>query len=206
MQRRGHEVDLVQRHPAHHEKRGRVQGGERHALAGAGAVSVTVDERVHGLHGLGLPVRNDVGGVLIQAEVAPDIDVEIVLVSGIAEEGVALADGLLIDERREPGQFLLLGGQAPGVEVEVELVVIDDELFEALHAPVNGLFLQVLEPGIFAPGPHPRRHDVGQHQAVQQVREDEDLHVGQGHRGGKLLEFSAGDRVRSGGGGCHVHI
>ena len=46
------------------------------------------------------------------------------------QAGVALADRLLIHPRLEPFQFLFLGREAPGIQVQVELIVVNDELLE----------------------------------------------------------------------------
>ncbi len=95
VQRRGHEEDVAQRDPAHDEQRRRVERGQRDALAGAGRVVRLVAEGVHGLDGLGLPVGDDVALVLVEAEVRADVDVEVVLVALVAEEGVGLRERLL---------------------------------------------------------------------------------------------------------------
>lgn len=47
---------------------------------------------------------------------------------------------------RKTGQLALLGGQAPGVEVQVELELINDELLEAQHAAIGLQLVDVLEP------------------------------------------------------------
>ena len=53
---------------------------------------------------------------------AADIEVEIVFVALIAEQGVGAADGFAIHERFKALKFRFLVGQSPGVEVEVEFV------------------------------------------------------------------------------------
>lgn len=163
------------------------RGGQRDALAGASGVALAVAEGVHGLDGFRLPVGDGVGGVLFQSEVAADVDVEVVLVALVAEEGVALGEDVEVDEVAEARQLAFLGGEAPGVEVEVELVVVHDELLEAQDAAVGAELLHLGEPGVVAPFPDPGGHDVGEDETVEQVGEDEDLHVGEA--GGGRIEF-----------------
>ena len=80
----------LQRDAGHDEERRGVERGQRHAFARAGGVVRLVAEGVHGLDGLGLPVRDDVALVLVEAEVRADVDVEVVLVALVAEQGIGL--------------------------------------------------------------------------------------------------------------------
>ncbi len=181
-------IDLAQRDAGDYEQGGRIQRGQRDAFSSPGIVVWLVAEGVHGLHRLGLPVGDDVALVLVEAEVRADVDVEVVLVAFVAEQGVGLRQRLRIDVVLEPGDLLLLVGEPPGVEIEVEGVVVHDVLLEAGDAPVGGHGLDPGEPGVFAPFPDAGRHDVGQHQAVHQLGEDEHLHVGERHRRGLALQ------------------
>ena len=119
-----------------------------------------------------------------------DVDVEVVLVALVAEQGVRLRQGGGVDVLPEAGQLALLVRQAPGVEVEVEGVVVHDVLLQPLDAAVRGHGLEAFEPGVVAPGPDAGRHDVGEHERVHQLGEDEHLHVGERHRRGLALEVA----------------
>ncbi len=120
-------------------------------------------EGVHGFERFGFPVGNGLGGVFIEAEMLADIEREIMLVALIAEERVALADGLFVHERGEARHFGCLCGQTPGVEVEVEFVVVDNELLEPLDFFVGLHRVEFAEPVVVLPLPDARRHDIGQH-------------------------------------------
>lgn len=99
MQRGGEQEDVVERNAAQDRERGGVERGERDAFAGALGMAGLVAERVHGLDGFGLPVRDDAAGVLVEAEVPADVEVEVEPVAFVAEQGVALGDGVGRDER-----------------------------------------------------------------------------------------------------------
>ena len=192
VQGRGHQVDVLERDPHHHEQRRRIQRRQRDAFPGAGRVAGLVAKGVHRLDRLGLPVGDRVGRVFIQAEMGPDIQVEVVFVALIPEQGIGLADDLLVQERAEPGDFTLLRRQPPRVEVEVEGVVVHDVLPEA-GDPAIGLHLgQPREPGVLAPCPDARRHQVGQQERDHQLGKDEDFHVRQRHRRRPHFQFTRG--------------
>ncbi len=95
-------------------------------------------EGVHSLYRLGLPVGDDVALVLVQTEVRADVDVEVVLVAFIAEQGVRLGKRLGVHVVLEPVDLALLVREAPGVEVEVEGVMVHDVLLESGDAPIGG--------------------------------------------------------------------
>ena len=118
-----------------------------------------------------------------------DIEREIVLIALITEQRIALTDCGLVHVRRESFEFTLLGGESPGVEIQVELVLINDELLEAQDATVRLQRVDVLEPLVLAPGPEAGREDVGQNEAVEQFRKDKNLHIRQGDCGGVFFEL-----------------
>ncbi len=45
------------------------------------------------------------------------------------------------------------------------------DLFQGAHLPDS------CKPGVVAPFPYFRRHDIGKHQGVKQIRKNEDLHI-----------------------------
>ncbi len=147
-------------------------------------------EGVHGLHGLGLPVRDNVAFVLVQAEVRAYVEVEVVLVAFVAEQSVGLSEGVLVYPVLEARHLPLLGGESPGVKIEVERVMVHHVLLDPGDPPIGSHRLEAVEPGIFSPPPDAGGHDVGQNQAVDELREDEDFHVGQRHCGRLALQIS----------------
>lgn len=172
-------VDIVQRDAADDKRRGGVQGRQGDTFAGAGLVAVFEAESVHGLDGFGFPVGDDVAFVPVEAEVAADVHVEIVLVAGVAEQGVAAGDvfgGDVVFESRQLDVFM---GQAPSVQVEVELVLVHDVLAHPHEVAVGAFAFQFFKRVLIAPAPQHRAHDVGQDDAVHQLRVDENLHIRQ---------------------------
>ena len=118
---------------------------------------------------------------------AADVDVVVVDVALVAEEGVGLGDLVGREEGCEAGELALLGGEAPGLEVEVERVVVHDVLAEALEALLRAHLADAVEPRKVAPGPEARGEDVREHERVHQLGEHEDLHVGERDRRRFLL-------------------
>ena len=180
---RGHEVDAVEGQTAHHERGGGVESGERYALAGADGVAFLVAKGVHRLNRLSLPVGDHVARVLVETEVAADVDVVVVGVAVVAEEGVGRGDFVGGEEGREAGEFAFLVGEAPGLEVEVEGVVVHDVLAKTLEALLRAHLADAVKPREIAPGPEARGENVREHEGVHQFGEHEDLHVGERHGG-----------------------
>ena len=114
---------------------------------------------------------------------AADVDVVVVDVALVAEEGVGL--GYLVggEEGGEAGELALLGGEPPGLEVEVERVVVHDVLAETLEAPLRAHLADAVEPRKVTPGPEARGEDVREHEGVHKFGEHEYLHVGERHGG-----------------------
>ncbi len=173
-----------------YEQGGRIQGGQGDAFSSSKGVRGFVAEGIHGLHGLGLPIGDDIAFVLVQAEVRANIDVEVVLVAFVAEKGVGLRQRFRAHIILEPFHLPLLGGKPPGVEVEVERVVVHDVLLQPGDATVGCHRLDAREPGIVTPLPDTGRHDVGQHAGVHQLGKDEHFHVGERHRRGLALQIA----------------
>ena len=112
-----HQEDPVEGYFGHDEERRGIQAGQRHAFAGAGFVVGLEAEGVHGLHGFGFPVGNDVGVELIQPEMAADVHVEVILVAFIAEESIRFREHVDVDELPETVNLGLFIGKSPGLEV-----------------------------------------------------------------------------------------
>lgn len=49
--------------------------------------------------------------------------------------------------------------------------------------------IQICEPGILSPSPDFRGEDIGQNQAVEQIGENKDLHIGEGDGRGTTFQF-----------------
>ena len=189
---RRHQVDRVEREAADDEGGGGVESGKGDALARADGVAGLVAEGVHRLDGLRLPVGDRVGGIRVESEVAADVDVVVVDVALVAEERVGAGDLVRREERREAGEFGLLRREAPGLQVEVERVVVHDVLAKALEALLRAHRADAGEPIEVSPRPEARREDVGEDEGVHERGEDEDLHVRE--RAGRRFFFK-GNRI-----------
>ena len=183
VQRGEDHIDIFDGNAADDKGGGGIERGEGDALAGRGFVAGLSAKCVHRLDCLGLPVGYDVGVVLVEAEVPADIDVEVVFVAVIAEQGVALSYFVGGDEGRESGKLFGLGGEAPGLKVEIEVKFVHYELPEAHQFFIAAFAFELFEAVEVAPGPDNGTHNVGQDKAVHQFRKYEDLHIRKGHRG-----------------------
>ncbi|HOU22258.1 MAG TPA: hypothetical protein PKX16_08560 [Kiritimatiellia bacterium] len=200
VQRSGDKEDVFEGDAAEDVECGGIERGQRYAFAGAPVVAGHVAEGVHRLDRFGFPVRDDIGGILVQAEVAADIEIEVELIAFVAEQSVAPGDGFGRDVRGETGEFAILGREAPRLEIEVERVVVHDELLEAQNAAIGRELGEIGKPGVRAPGPDARRHEVGEHERIKQARKYEDFHVGKCAGRGIFLE------ARGGHGGKRLRI
>jgi len=115
--------------------------------------------------------------------VPADVNVEVVFVAVVAEQGVALGDFVGGDEGRESGKLFSLCGEAPGLKVEIEVKFVHYELPEAHQFFVASFAFELFEAVEVAPGPYNGAHNVGQDEAVHQLGKYEDFHIGKGHRG-----------------------
>jgi len=188
MERREDQIDVLQRDAADDKRRGGVQRRQRDALAGRPVVARPEAKGLHRLDRLGLPVGNHVAVVLVEPEMLADVDVEVVLIARVAEQRVAAGDLLGTDHVPEAVDFRLLFGQAPGLQVEVEVELVHDVLPHSHQPAVARLAFELGEAIDLTPPPQQRAHDVGQHEAVHQLREDEHLHVRERDRRRILLQ------------------
>jgi len=182
VQRGEDHINILEGDAADDKGGGGVERGEGDALAGGAFVAGLSAKCVHRLDGLGLPVGYDVGVVLVEAEVPADVNIEVVFVAVVAEQGVALSYFVGGDEGLEPGKLFGLGGEAPGLKVEIEVKLVHYELLEAHQSFVAAFAFELFEAVEVAPGPYNGAHNVGQDEAVHQFRKYEDLHIGKGHR------------------------
>ncbi len=74
-------------------------------------------------------------------------------------------------------KFASLVCETPRLQVEVEDVVIYDVLLQALKPAVRLHLADAMEPRVVSPLPQAGGHDIRQHQAVHQFREDEHFHI-----------------------------
>ncbi len=112
----------------------------------------------------------------------PDVDVEVIFVALVTEQRVRLRQHAGVHEVCEALQLALFGSEPPGVEIQIESVVVHDVLLETVDARHHAPALDAVEPRVVAPAPDHRRHQIGQHKAVHEIREYEHLHVGERHR------------------------
>jgi hypothetical protein len=101
MQRRGHQVNVLERDPRNDEQGGGIQGRQGNTFARAGVVVGAMFEGVHGFNGFRFPVWNDVAFVFIQTEMGTDIDVEVILVAFVTEERVGATQRIFVNKRRK---------------------------------------------------------------------------------------------------------
>ncbi len=177
MEGRGHKVDVFEGDLGHHKKGCPVQGRQRHTFSRPCAVVGFVLEGVHRLYRLGLPIGDNVPLVFIQTKVGPYVHIEVVLIPFIAEKGIGPCKGFGTDEVTESRQFLLFGGEPPGVQVQVELVMVHDVLLDPQNPSIRLHSFQAAKPGIIPPSPNPWGHDICQDKTVDQFGKDEHFHV-----------------------------
>ena len=198
MQGSGNQKNVIQGDLAQNIERRGIERRQRDTFAGALLVTGQKAESVHRLHRFCLPVRDDVAGVFVEAEVTADIQIKVEPIAFIAKKRIAAGNSLAVHEGCKPLEFPFLRGQTPCLEIEVKCVVIHDVLLQPLDTPVGRQLGEVGKPRIFPPLPDARRHQIGQHQRKKQVGKNKNFHIGQGGRRGVFFEAVDGDwRERS---------
>ena len=123
-------------------------------------------ECIHRFNSLGLPVRNDIRIIFIQSEVFADVEIEIIFIPFITKQGIRPRQGFHIDEIPETTDLGLLIGEAPGIEIEVEIIMLHHVLLHPVHFLQRPLFIDARKPGIIPPFPDLGRHDVCVNQGI----------------------------------------
>ncbi len=147
----------------------------------------------HGLDGLGFPIGDDVAVVFVESEMAADVDVEVVFVAVIAKQGVGVCQNVHIDELFEAVDFGEFVGQPPSLQIEVEFEAVHYELLDALDFLGVAFGVKPPKPRVALHFPNQRRADVGEHQRVEKLGEDEDFHIRKGEAGREFFHFLRGN-------------
>ena len=85
-------INILQRYSANDKSRRGIDRCQRNAFARSGSVAGFEPKRLHSLNRFSFPVRNYIAFIFIQPEMSANIDVKIVLIAMIAEQGVARFD------------------------------------------------------------------------------------------------------------------
>jgi len=85
---------------------------------------------------------------------ATDVNTEIIFVSFVTEKCIRLLQQFRVKEITEPVQLSLLVCQAPGLEIKIEYVIVNDVLFDPVGPADEVLPVHVPEPRVITPPPY----------------------------------------------------